>query len=174
MKIKTLVSACFAGTGIYLILTGSMAVIFSFYLVTIDNVDPAGRRMMLFQYLAFCMPFVFGVLFLVLAPKLAAVVCRFARIGEEEFTSVIHPDVAITVACVVTGLTLAISEIPEFVQLLGKQYLVAANPVYAAEHRGENYRLLMIRPALYSALSLTVLWKARTLAGWLMSKYQKP
>ena len=174
MKIKTLIAATFAGTGIYLLLTGSMTVIFSFYLISAGSDDPFNKHIMLLQYLALCMPFIIGVLFLVLASKFAGVVCRFAKIAEEEFTTVIHPDVAITVACVVTGLTLAISQIPEFAQLLGKQFLVAANPVYAAEHRGEDYRLLMIRPGLYSALSLFVLWKARALASWLMVKYQKP
>src|SRR5665213_2162162 len=153
MKIKTLLSACFAGTGIYLILTGSMTVIFSFYLISIGHDDPY-RLFMICQYLGLCIPFILGVLFLTLAPRFSGIVCRFAKIGEDEFTTIIHPDVAITVACVVTGLTLAISQIPEFAQLLVKQFFVAANPTYAAEHRGEDYRLLMIRPATYSVLSL--------------------
>jgi hypothetical protein len=174
MKIKTLISACFAGTGIYLALTGSITVVLSFYLITAGGDDPFNKRMMLLQYFAFCMPFIIGVLFLAFAPKLAAVVCRFAKLGEEELTAVIHPEVAIIVACVVTGLTLAISQIPELARLTGKQFLASANPVYAADHRGEDYRMMMIRPGLYSALAIIVLWKARVLASWLVSKYQKP
>jgi hypothetical protein len=174
MKIKTLTAACFAGTGIYLVLTGSMSVIASFWMIAQIGDDPFNKRMAFLQYLAFCMPFIIGVLFLALAPKLAALVCRCAKIGEEELTGIIHPEVAIMVACVVTGLTLAISQIPEFAQLVGKQFLAAANPAYAAEHRGEDFRMIMIHPGLYSALAIVVVWKAKALARWLVSKYEKP
>jgi len=174
MKIKTLTAACFAGTGIYLVLTGSMSVIFSFYMITDLGGDPFNKRMVLLQYLALCMPFIIGVLFLALAPKFAAVVCRCAKIGEEEITAIIHPEVAIMAACVVTGLTLAISQIPEFAQLAGKQFLAAANPVYAADHRGEDFRMIMIPPGLYSLLAIAVVWKAKAIASWLVSKYERP
>ena len=174
MKIKTLISACFAGTGIYLLLNGAMTVIFSFYMVTIPNDYPFNRRMMVLQYLAFCMPFIIGLLFLVFAPKFAALVCRFAKIGEEEITGTIHSEVAITVACVVTGLTLAIGQFPEFAQLVGKQFLAAASPTYAADHRYEDYRVIMIRPGLCSLAAFIVVLKAQGLARWLTSRYEKP
>jgi hypothetical protein len=174
MKTKTLISACFAGAGIYLLLTGLMTVIFSFYLITIPNDDPFNRRMMILQYPALCMPFIIGVLFLVFAPKFAAVVCRFAKIGEEEITAIIHPEVAVMVAFVVTGLTFAIRQIPEFALLAGKQFLAAASPSYAADHLYEDYRVIMISPGLCSLFALVIIWKARVLASWLVSRYEKP
>jgi len=173
MKIKTLTAACLAGTGIYLIFTGSMSVVASVWMITEVGDDPFNKHMVLLQYFAFCVPFITGVLFLALAQKLAAVVCRCAKIGEEEITGIIQPEVAIMVACVVTGLTLAISQIPEFAQLAGKQFLAAANPAYAAEHRGEDFRMIMIHPGIYSVLAIVVVWKAKAIASWLVSKYER-
>ena len=173
MKIKTLISASFAGIGIYYLITGLFTVIISISMITITYDDPFNKRMAALQFLAFCTPFILGVLFLMFAPKFAAVVCRFAKIGEEETVTIIEPEVAIMVACVVTALTLAISQIPVFVQLAGKQFLAAANPVYAADHRYEDYRAAIIQPGLASLLAVIVIWKARVLASWLVSRYEK-
>jgi hypothetical protein len=174
MKTKTLISASFAGIGIYYLITGLMTALISISMLTITHDDPFNKRMAALQFLAFCMPFIVGVLFLMFASKLAAVVCRFAKIGEEEIATIIYPDVAIMVACVVTGLTLAITQISVFSQLAGKQFLAAASPVYAANHLYEDYRVVMIRPGLCSLLAIIVVWKARVLASWIVSRSEKP
>ena len=174
MKAKTLITACFAGTGVFLLVTGSMKVLVSLYLVTTVHNDPDNRYLMLAQYLVLSMPFISGLIFLGLAPTLAAVVCRRSKIGEDELARFIQPVVAITVACVISGLTLALSQIPEFAQLVSKQFLAAASPVYASNHPHENYKIIMIRPGIYSAVAVILLWKAKALATWLVSRYESP
>jgi MFS family permease len=174
MKTKTMITACFAGIGIYLILTGSMSVVASLYMLKLTASGQADRYMALFQFLVLGMPFIGGLLFFAFAPQFAALVCRRSEITEEDRAIFIEPRLAITTACVIAGLMVALSQIPEFVQLFSKKFLMAANPEYAAFHEGENLKILMIRPGIYSVLSIFVLWKAKALAGWLVSKYEKP
>ncbi len=171
MKTKSLIAACFAGTGIYLIITGSMTVIFSVSML-FSAYDPDNARIVLLECLALCVPFFGGVIFLIFASKLAYVVCRFAK-TEEDFTAIISPEVAIVVACVVTGLTLAIGQLPEFVRLAAQQVLVAADSEYARNHPYEDYRVAIIRPGLYLLVAVVVVWKAKLLAGWLVSRYER-
>ena len=135
--------------------------------------DTNTTHLIVFQSLALCMPFITGVLFLLFAPTFASIVCRLSQIGEEAFTAVISPETAIVVSCVITGLTLGVQKIPEFAQFAVQQILAAANPAYAAMHQGQDFRILIIGPALYTILSMTVLFKARALARWLMSRYEK-
>jgi hypothetical protein len=174
MKTKTLISASFAGIGIYYLITGLMTVIISISMITITYDTPFNERMATLQFLAFCMPFIVGVLFLIFAQKLGAVVCRFSKIGEAEIATIIQPEVAIMIACVVTGLTLAISQIPTFIELAGKQFFAAANPVYAANHRYEDYRMPIIQSGFCSLLAVIVVCKARALASWIVSRHEKP
>lgn len=173
MKTKSLIAACLAGVGIYLVVTGSMTVVFSLSMLTSDYGDPSTRSTVIAQYLVLGMPFFVGVLFVTFAFKLASLICRVAK-TEETFTGIIQPEVAIVVACVVTGLLLAITQLPELVQLVVKQFLVSASAAYAADHRYEDYRLLMVHPGVYSLLALLVVWKAKFLARWLVTRYEKP
>jgi len=174
MKTKTLITACFSGIGIYLILTGSMSVVASLYMLKVTFSDPVNRYMPLLQFLVLGMPFVSGLLFFAFAPQFAALVCRRSNITKEDRAIFIDPRLAITTACVIAGLMLALSQVPEFVQLLSKQFLMAASPAYAALHQGENPKIIMIRPGIYTAVSIFFLWKAKALAGWLASRYEKP
>ena len=130
--------------------------------------------MPLFQFLVLGMPFVSGLLFFAFAPQFAKLVCWRSNIAEEDRAILIDPRLAITTACVIAGLMLALSQVPEFAQLLSKQFLMAANPRYAAENQGENLKIVMIRPGIYTAVSICVLWKAKAIGDWLVSKYEKP
>jgi len=174
MKTKTLITACFAGIGIFLLVNGSMAVIASFYMLTVTFADPFNRNISLLQFLVLSMPFISGLIFFAFAPGFAAMVCRRSKIADDDHATLIDPAVAITAACVVTGLMLALAQIPEFAQALSKQFLAAASPAYAANHQGEDYRIIMIRPGIYSVVALAFLWKAKALAAWLVSKYERP
>ncbi len=173
MKTKTLIAACFAGAGVYLVVTGSMSVVASLYMLGVTFSDPINRYMPLLQFLVLGMPFVSGLLFFGLAPQFAAMVCRRSKISEDDNATCIHPVLAITAACVICGVTLALSQVPEFAQLLSKQFLMAASPVYAANHQGEDYRIIMIRPGIYTIVSIIALWKAKAFAVWLVSRYEK-
>jgi hypothetical protein len=174
MKTKTLITACFAGVGIYLIISGAVSVIASFYMVFVTFSDQLNRTMALLQFLVLSMPFISGLVFFGFARLLADVVCRRSSIDDSEPVTALHPTLAITTACVICGLMLALGQVPEFAQALGKQFLAAASPVYAANHQGEDYRILMIRPGVYSAVAIVLLWKAKALGSWLVSRYEKP
>lgn len=173
MKIRTLMSACLAGFGIYHVIIGSMSVVVSLSWLTIPAVDSLNQRISILQVLGFSMPFVVGLVLLVFAPKLAAIACRFAKIGDAEITTVLHPQTVLVTACVITGLVMAIGQIPEVVQLASQHFLVAANPIYAAENRATDFRVMMIVPTLYTALSLALIWKARALSTWILSRDEK-
>jgi len=84
--------------------------------------------MPLFQFLVLGMPFVSGLLFFRIRTPIAKLVCRRSNIAEEDRAILIDPRLAITTACVIAGLMLALSQVPEFAQLLSKQFLMAAQP----------------------------------------------
>ncbi|MDB4384907.1 hypothetical protein N9Z12_02540, partial [Opitutaceae bacterium] len=173
MKIRTLTSACFAGIGIYYILTGSVTLVISLSMITTATGSPFNQRMVLLQALAYSIPFIIGLIFLIFAPKLAGIVCRFAKIEDDEISMTIRPETIIMAGCVVSGLIVAIGQIPEIVQLATKQFLTAASSDYALQYRGEDFRVIMIRPGVHLMLAFAVIWKARAIASWLVSHYEK-
>lgn len=167
MKTKSLIAACLAGIGIYLIVIGALTVMFS-----VSMLISAGRGspMLWLQYLGFCMPFLTGIIFLVFSSSLASVICRCAK-TEEQFTGIIQPEVAVLVACVVTGLTLLLTQFPEFARLGVQQFLVAASPAYAANHRHEDYRVMLVSPGVCSLVAVFIIWKAKAISSWVTKKY---
>jgi hypothetical protein len=176
MKIKTLISACFGGIGIYFLLTGIFTVILALmaFWPGTNTYAQETHFLVVAQYLSLCIPFLVGALFLTLAPKLVKIVCRFSKIGEDETCAFVDPVVAVTVACIVTGLVLAIKLIPDAVIFGYKQFMITASPHYAAEHQYEDYRKLLGQPVFGSLLAIGVILKARALASWLVSRYEKP
>lgn len=159
--------------GIFYILTGSATLVVSLSMLTSSGAGFSNLHMVLLQSLAYSTPFVIGVIFLVFAPQLAATVCRFAKIEDSEIKMTVRPETLIIAGCVVSGLVLAIGQIPEIVQLATKQFLAAANPDYALQYRGEDFRVIMIRPSVHLILAFAVIWKARAIASWLVSHYEK-
>lgn len=173
MKIRTLTSACFAGIGIYYFLTGSVTLVVSLSLFTSAADDFSNLHMVLLQSLAYSIPFIIGLIFLVFSPNLAGIVCRFAKIEDDEIKMTVRPETIIVAGCVVSGLVVAIGQIPEMVQLATKQFLTAASSDYALQYRGEDFRVIMIRPGVHLFLAFAVIWKARAIADWLVSHYEK-
>lgn len=174
MKSKALITACFAGVGIYLVVTGSLNATASLYVLSPAYQGLASKFEMVMQFFAICVPLISGLIFIGLAPWLASIVCHRSKLAEDEPAAWVSPVIALTFACVVSSLVLGLYQIPEFVRLLSMQFLAAASPMYAAEHRYEDYRVLMVRPGIYSAVAIIVLWKAKALAGWLVSRYDRP
>jgi len=176
MKARKLLAACFAGAGIYFLLTGSVTVVASALLLVQElKLDLHGTGAALVaQYLVGNTPFIVGVLCLILAAPLARLAGRFAKIEEDDIaTGLPDPPSVITVACVVTGLVMAITQIPELVRLLYQHFLVAANPTFAAAHRGENFTMQMVRPTVFALVAIVVLLNARTLGRWLDARHAK-
>ncbi len=156
-----------------MVVTGSMTVVFTLIMLASSYGDAPPEGAVLAQYLVLCMPFFCGVLFVVFALRFASLICRVAKAGEE-FAAIIEPEVAVLVACVVTGLLVAITQLPVLVQLCAKQFLAAASPVYAADHRYQDYKLLMVQPGVYTLLAVIVVWKSRFIAHWAVARYEKP
>ena len=176
MKTKPLLAACFGGCGIYFLLSGTLSLVFAL------SVLLPGLRMyarngtlwpMIAQYALLCVPLMVGAVFLLFAPRLAGIVCRFARMEEDAASPTLEPTLAITLACVVTGLVLAIKEIPELVQLLYQKLVMATNPLYATMHARDDFGVPLIRSLLAVFLALLAIGFGPAIARWLVRRDEK-
>jgi hypothetical protein len=176
MKTKTLIAACFGGCGIYLLITGTAGLVFAlsmFFLMMGHFSKDNTLGQMVAPYAVFCIPFLVGAFFLRCASWLAGVVCRFARIEEDTTGLAVDPTWAITLACVVTGLVLAIKEIPVLVQLSYQKVVMAMSPIYDNMHAHDDFGGPLIRSLLAVALALLVIGFAKTIARRLVQRYER-
>jgi len=176
MKTKTLIAACFGGWGIYLLVTGTVGLVFALstlFSMMVHFSKNMTLGQMIAPYAVFCLPFLVGAFFLRCAPWLAGVVCRFARIEEDAASPTLEPTLAITLACVVTGLVLAIKEIPGLVQLLYQKTVMEMNPAYGTLQAHDDFGVPLIRSLLAVGLALLVIGFAKTIARRLVQRYER-